>query len=396
MGLIAAIAAMIGMSPSQLAAFSAGSWSPPSSRLAAEIASYRDGWATAFTANLAAWANFQIEVLLLLTARTAGLMMIGLALFKTGFLTESAPTHVYRRWLAIGASALAVLVWNGWDIVRQGFPLLRMQVTGTLVTAALVPLISLGYASALILILRAGVFRPVMRLLAAMGRMAFTNYLTHSIVLSTLFWGGRGLGLYGKLSRPELGLVVVVLFAAQAAFSVLWLRCFNHGPFEWAWRRLSRADLPPRPAVSCHTPPAVETDSLTKRFGKQVAVADVDLRVPAGAIYAFIGPNGAGKTTTIRILLGLMRPTRGMGASSATTSCRTGRGLCHVGALLESCATYDHLSGLENLDITVPAHRPARARSTGCCRWSAFATLRPGGSAITLWACASGWGSPVR
>jgi ABC-type multidrug transport system ATPase subunit/uncharacterized membrane protein YeiB len=354
MGLIAAIAAMIArMSPSELAAFSAGSWSPPPSRLAAEVASYRESWAAAFMANLAAWGNFQIEALLLLTPRTAGLMMIGLALFKTEFLTGSAPTHVYRRWLAIGACALAALVWNGWDIVRQGFPLLRMQVTGTLVTASLAPLVSLGYASALILILRAGVLRPATQLLAAMGRMAFTNYLTHSIVLSSLFWGGRGRGLYGALSRPQLGLVVVALFAAQAAFSLLWLQRFDHGPFEWVWRRLSRANLPPRPAASCHTPPAVETDSLTKRFGKHVAVFDVHLRVPAGAIFAFIGPNGAGKTTTIRILLGLMRPSSGKARIFGHDVLQDRQGAArHVGALLEARATYDHLSGLENLDIT--------------------------------------------
>lgn len=56
----------------------------------------------------------------------------------------------------------------------------------------------------------------------------------------------------------------------------------------------------------------ISTEGLVKRFRDVDAVAGIDLRVPAGGIYGFLGPNGAGKTTTIRILLGLLRPTRGV------------------------------------------------------------------------------------
>jgi ABC-2 type transport system ATP-binding protein len=57
--------------------------------------------------------------------------------------------------------------------------------------------------------------------------------------------------------------------------------------------------------------PVIVTSKLTKKFGKFVAVGDLDLDVTAGEIYGFLGPNGAGKTTTIRLLLGLMRPSSG-------------------------------------------------------------------------------------
>jgi len=52
--------------------------------------------------------------------------------------------------------------------------------------------------------------------------------------------------------------------------------------------------------------PVIETAGLSKRFGQRVAVAGVDLRVPAGCAFGFLGPNGAGKTTVIRMLLGLI------------------------------------------------------------------------------------------
>jgi ABC-2 type transport system ATP-binding protein len=56
---------------------------------------------------------------------------------------------------------------------------------------------------------------------------------------------------------------------------------------------------------------AIETRGLTKRFGRTVAVDDLTLAVPEGAIYALLGPNGAGKTTTLRTLMGIHPPTRG-------------------------------------------------------------------------------------
>jgi ABC-2 type transport system ATP-binding protein len=56
---------------------------------------------------------------------------------------------------------------------------------------------------------------------------------------------------------------------------------------------------------------AIETRSLTRRFGKVIAVDDLNLNVPAGSLFGLIGPNGAGKTTTLRMLAGLLEPTAG-------------------------------------------------------------------------------------
>jgi ABC-2 type transport system ATP-binding protein len=56
---------------------------------------------------------------------------------------------------------------------------------------------------------------------------------------------------------------------------------------------------------------AIETNALTRRFGKTTAVADLSLRVPTRSLFGLIGPNGAGKTTTLRMLAGLLQPTSG-------------------------------------------------------------------------------------
>ncbi|MEM0964316.1 MAG: ATP-binding cassette domain-containing protein, partial [Bacteroidota bacterium] len=98
----------------------------------------------------------------------------------------------------------------------------------------------------------------------------------------------------------------------------------------------------------------VETDRLTRRYGDVLAVDQVDLSVPRGAVYGFLGPNGAGKTTTLRLLLGLIRPTSGsvrLLGQPLTTASRSEL-LGSVGALIEEPSLYRHLTGRENVEAT--------------------------------------------
>jgi ABC-2 type transport system ATP-binding protein len=95
---------------------------------------------------------------------------------------------------------------------------------------------------------------------------------------------------------------------------------------------------------------AVQTNGLTKRFGHQVAVDDLDLRVPRGAVYGFLGPNGSGKTTTIRMLLGLVEPTAGSRSLLGMAIPQQATVALHrVGSLVEGPAFHPYLSGRANL-----------------------------------------------
>ncbi len=95
---------------------------------------------------------------------------------------------------------------------------------------------------------------------------------------------------------------------------------------------------------------AIETRGLTKRFGTHAAVDQVDLSVPAGAVFGFLGPNGSGKTTTIRMLLGLASATAGEIAVLGQEMPRDfSTVLPRVGALVEGPAFYPFLSGAANL-----------------------------------------------
>jgi ABC-type multidrug transport system ATPase subunit len=106
----------------------------------------------------------------------------------------------------------------------------------------------------------------------------------------------------------------------------------------------------------------IETHDLTKRYGsKHLALDGLDLTVRPGEVYGLIGPNGAGKTTFLRLILGLIRPTRGdatvLGQPAGTSS-----SLRQVGAVVEVPAFYPYLSGNDNLRVVArySGHDPGR------------------------------------
>ena len=97
---------------------------------------------------------------------------------------------------------------------------------------------SVGYAAALIHIVKRGAFTALRRALAAVGQMAFSNYLFQSVVTSILFLGW-GVGLAGRFDYAAQLLIVAAIWAIQLALSPLWLRHYRFGPAEWIWRSLT-------------------------------------------------------------------------------------------------------------------------------------------------------------
>jgi ABC-2 type transport system ATP-binding protein len=101
---------------------------------------------------------------------------------------------------------------------------------------------------------------------------------------------------------------------------------------------------------------AVETHGLTKRFGANVAVNDVELLVPQGSAFGYLGPNGAGKTTLIRTLLGLTRADGGtMSLLGIPVPAERSRAQARVGAIVDEPRFHPHLTGRENLRLLAAA-----------------------------------------
>lgn len=205
----------------------------------ASIAAMRAGFGSAMTENAQAWLTLQSASLLVFVWRTGALMLLGMALFKTGFLTGKARTWIYVALIVLGAVGLA---WSGWEnSAKLATHFAKPQAVGRYQVAyefMSLP-ITLGYASVAILLLRSDAVAKLLTPLARLGQMAFTNYLTQSLIMTTLFWSGRGLGLFGQFDRVQLWLCVIAIWALQLIWSPLWLSRFRMGPMEWLWRRLS-------------------------------------------------------------------------------------------------------------------------------------------------------------
>ena len=198
------------------------------------VAQMRSGFLGSLAGNFVAWASDVVPTVLGYLPVTLGGMMIGLGLFQGGFLKGEAPLRLYILALvgavvSLGLIALSVMAASSWASMVNG--LLCLPVT-------------LGYASGLILMARAGWGRVLLYPLACAGRMAFTNYLCQSLIMTMIFYGGRGLGfpglgLFGTMGFAALVPIVVTIWIGQLVFSAVWMRWFRYGPFEWLWRSLS-------------------------------------------------------------------------------------------------------------------------------------------------------------
>lgn len=100
------------------------------------------------------------------------------------------------------------------------------------------PALSMAYVSGIVLLMSRGKLKRLTAMLSPVGRMALTNYLTHSIISSILFLS-YGFALYGKVSTWQSILITLAIFLIQIPLSKWWLSRFRFGPFEWLWRSLT-------------------------------------------------------------------------------------------------------------------------------------------------------------
>jgi uncharacterized protein len=98
--------------------------------------------------------------------------------------------------------------------------------------------VALGHLGLIMLLVRMGILRRLTRSLAAVGQMAFSNYIFQSVITVIVFTG-TGFALYGRLQRYQLYYFVAAIWMFQLVVSPIWLRHFRFGPLEWCWRSLT-------------------------------------------------------------------------------------------------------------------------------------------------------------
>ena len=188
--------------------------------------------------------------------RCGGMMLLGMALLKYGFLDGRRPAGAYVRTAAICLPIGLALAWYGTVALERIRFAMPDRTTADLWNYTGAVLASVGYAATLIIFVKRGLLLRLRRALAAVGQMAFTNYLLQSIITAVVFLGW-GFNLVGSLDYAQQLLVVAVIWAFQLAVSPIWLARYRFGPAEWLWRSLTywqrqpmrRETRTPSPAV---------------------------------------------------------------------------------------------------------------------------------------------------
>lgn len=216
---------------------------PPEAALTREIGIHQSGWLDIASERLKTHIWTPFGTLFIFGFETLAYMLFGMAAFRSGMLTGAWDRRRYLRWVIIGFSvgipayaALALLM------IDADYSISAVMLGVIVLTIPVRPLMILGWASLIILLMRPG--GAITARIAAAGRMAFTNYLATSLLCTAIFYG-YGLGWYGQLSRAEVYLVVLAVWAGILLWSKPWLERFAYGPLEWLWRSLARGSFQP-------------------------------------------------------------------------------------------------------------------------------------------------------
>ena len=212
---------------------------------AQELAGYRQGFITQIATKLRKQPDEPVQAALATIGESLPLMLIGMALFRSGLYAGQWPRRRLVG-LAIGgaiAGGVPTLLFAG-QVWHTGFPPVLM-LQGLAYQLALPHLLmALGYLAMLVLIAPRLLRSALGQRLVAAGQMAFSNYLGMTVVMTALFYGW-GLGLIGQVPERWQWPFLLGGWTLMLGWSQPWLARFRHGPLEWLWRCLTHWQFMP-------------------------------------------------------------------------------------------------------------------------------------------------------
>ena len=241
---LAAQLSVAGLPPDAYAEAVAGQWAPPPEAIGARQELFRAPWHERFIPLAGLAVEYEVGQLVFYMPRFLGVMMLGMALLRSGFFHGRWPvTHL------LAAAALAPLgalaSWLGARMqMAADFELVAMAWPQALMMLVAAPQ-ALGYAAVVMLACRPAALAIVRAPFAAAGRMALSVYLGCTLASWLIFYGPPGLGRIGALSRSEQAETVFLVWLVALIAAPAWLAVFRFGPLEWAWRSLTYRRLQP-------------------------------------------------------------------------------------------------------------------------------------------------------
>ena len=181
------------------------------------------------------------------------LMLLGIALFKWGFLTCKWSRKQYLKVALIGYGIGLPLVLYDSYYAFYNFPTMAASLAHMdshpivwidLIYPAQRIFLVMAHVSVILILYKSGIFQRFLNRLAAVGQMAFTNYISHSVVCTLIFYG-YGLNKFATFEYYQIFFVVFAIWIFQLIISPIWLRNFYFGPLEWLWRSLTYWKLQP-------------------------------------------------------------------------------------------------------------------------------------------------------
>lgn len=211
--------------------------------LAFIIAGFQGGYFEVLQANLVGLVGRWMDLLITLRpAKVLAMFVLGLWIGQQGVVRDlDAHLGLLRRVAAWGLAAGIPLNVAGAWLAEDMTPYLPGSALGmaeVLIGAVGIPLLALGYAAGIALLMRSPAAARVLMTFAPVGRMALTNYLLQSVICMFVFYG-FGLALYGQVGTVAASAIALLVFAIQVPLSRWWLSRYQYGPAEWAWRRLT-------------------------------------------------------------------------------------------------------------------------------------------------------------
>jgi len=208
-------------------------------RIVELTALYQAGFLDRLAYNSSTAIIFELMQLVFFSGRIVGVMLLGMAAFRSGFLTLGWSRQRYL--LAAGIALPLGLLLCGWQathlLAHDFAPTETWKATLAEYVGSLI--LAFGYAAGVMLLCQSGLLKSLTSMLANVGRMAFTNYLSQTLIMTFIFVGFPGLGLFGEVDRMGQAMIVVAVWALQLVWSPLWLSRYRFGPMEWVWRTLT-------------------------------------------------------------------------------------------------------------------------------------------------------------